>query len=365
MATTHEERLRELAYHGLLADPHGHATAACLAGAEALRLLREYQEAFKAFDAVASLLSAPPAAPAPADLVATCEWSEDANGELGENAPEFLAPQPADGVTQAQHEIVASIIDMVEHDQSRRAEMNRLRADALRAVLARALASPAPPATNEHEQAAQQILVTLAPLVSDAAIVGRTYGWPEVLAVVNAAAKKLASPAPQPAESDGSVMVRIDRVYVDAMRGDGLTGPFACVRLVEYEGEPRLELTTAPVPTPDTAEWWREVAQGLGVEIAKLKALVSAPACVASTPQGDVCGLCGRASADHRGPENAAAPAPVEPPPADMATVYGKRFDAIKSADERLEAMRGKMPDAEIDVYKAVLAADARRKAQE
>lgn len=51
------------------------------------------------------------------------------------------APQPADGVTQAQHEIVASIIDMVEHDQSRRAEMNRLRADALRAVLARALAS--------------------------------------------------------------------------------------------------------------------------------------------------------------------------------------------------------------------------------
>ena len=54
------------------------------------------------------------------------------------------APQPADGVTQAQHEIVASIIDMVEHDQSRRAEMNRLRADALRAVLARALASPAP-----------------------------------------------------------------------------------------------------------------------------------------------------------------------------------------------------------------------------
>jgi predicted methyltransferase len=44
-------------------------------------------------------------------------------------------------VTQAQHEIVASIIDMVEHDQSRRAEMNRLRADALRAVLARALAS--------------------------------------------------------------------------------------------------------------------------------------------------------------------------------------------------------------------------------
>lgn len=31
--------------------------------------------------ALASLLSAPPAAPAPADLVATCEWSEDANGE--------------------------------------------------------------------------------------------------------------------------------------------------------------------------------------------------------------------------------------------------------------------------------------------
>lgn len=40
-----ERRLRELAYHGLLADPHGHATAACLAGAEALRLLREYQRA--------------------------------------------------------------------------------------------------------------------------------------------------------------------------------------------------------------------------------------------------------------------------------------------------------------------------------
>ncbi len=49
MATTHEDRLRELAYHGLLADPHGHATAACLAGAEALRLLREYQEATAAY----------------------------------------------------------------------------------------------------------------------------------------------------------------------------------------------------------------------------------------------------------------------------------------------------------------------------
>ena len=65
------------------------------------------------------------------------------------------APQPADGVTQAQHEIVASIIDMVEHDQSRRAEMNRLRADALRAVLARALASPAPqPDTRRTTKAA-------------------------------------------------------------------------------------------------------------------------------------------------------------------------------------------------------------------
>jgi hypothetical protein len=78
-------------------------------------------------------------------------------------------------------------------------------------------------------------------------------------------------PAASGPPSDGSVFVRVDRVYVEQMRGDGLAGPFSRVRLVEGEGEPRLELTTQPTPTPDTAEWWREVAQGLGVEIHKLQ----------------------------------------------------------------------------------------------
>lgn len=159
----------------------------------------------------------------------------------------------------------------------------------------------------------------------------------------------LAAPAPQPADGDGSVMVRIDRVYVDAMRGDGLTGPFACVRLVEHEGEPRLELTTAPVPTPDTADWWREVAQGLGVEIAKMKALVSAPACVATTPQGDVCGLCGRPSADHRGPENAAAPAPAvgeaAPPFPDQCEVGESMASDHPTAHQAWTAIRNMPPE--------------------
>jgi len=46
--------------------------------------------------------------------------------------------------------------------------------------------------------------------------------------------------------SDGGVMVRVDPVYVEQMRGDGLVGPFARIRLVEPEGsEPHLELTTS------------------------------------------------------------------------------------------------------------------------
>lgn len=57
MATTHEERLKELA-----TSRHGEWHDACLAGAEALRLLREYQDAFKAFDAV------------PDDEDGTAEW---------------------------------------------------------------------------------------------------------------------------------------------------------------------------------------------------------------------------------------------------------------------------------------------------
>lgn len=86
---------------------------------------------------------APLAAPAPAVGEALEDMRHGRVQSLAEidAALASPAPQPADGVTQAQHEIVASIIDMVEHDQSRRAEMNRLRADALRAVLARALAS--------------------------------------------------------------------------------------------------------------------------------------------------------------------------------------------------------------------------------
>ncbi len=51
MATTHEELLRELGDEdqSYLLTPE---RAACLAGAEALRLLREYQDAWHAFLAV-------------------------------------------------------------------------------------------------------------------------------------------------------------------------------------------------------------------------------------------------------------------------------------------------------------------------
>lgn len=53
-------------------------------------------------------------------------------------------------------------------------------------------------ASEESEQAVLAIMVALGPLVADAAIVGKTYGWREVLTVVEAAAAKLRSAsAPQ------------------------------------------------------------------------------------------------------------------------------------------------------------------------
>lgn len=78
-------------------------------------------------------------------------------------------------------------------------------------------------------------------------------------------------PAPVAPPADGSVMVRVDPVYVEQMRGDGLAGPFSRITLDERGGVPTLLLTAEPKPTPDTAEWWRAVAQELGVEIHKLK----------------------------------------------------------------------------------------------
>lgn len=82
--------------------------------------------------------------------------------------------------------------------------------------------------------------------------------------------------APRPSgEPDGSVRVRVAPPYLEQMRGEGLVGPFSRIRLVEDGGEPRLELTVDPTPTPDTVEWWRSVAQELATEIHKLKGLAS------------------------------------------------------------------------------------------
>jgi hypothetical protein len=65
------------------------------------------------------------------------------------------------------------------------------------------------------------------------------------------------------------VMVRLDAPCAEQMRGDGMVGPFSRIRLVEDGSDPRLELTMEPTPTPpDTAEWWRSVAQELATEIA-------------------------------------------------------------------------------------------------
>jgi hypothetical protein len=83
--------------------------------------------------------------------------------------------------------------------------------------------------------------------------------------------------APPPDETrDGSVMVRVDLTYVEHMRRGGLEGPFARIELDESGSAPRLILTVAQAPTPDSVEWWRSVAAGLGVEIQKLKDLASA-----------------------------------------------------------------------------------------
>lgn len=93
------------------------------------------------------------------------------------------------------------------------------------------------------------------------------------------AAAALAAPPAAPTD-DGSVMVRVDPVYVEQMRGEGLAGPFSRITLDEHNGVPMLMLTVESKPTPDTVEWWRAVAQELGVEIHKLKraALAAPPA---------------------------------------------------------------------------------------
>ena len=84
-------------------------------------------------------------------------------------------------------------------------------------------------------------------------------------------AAALASP---PVE-DGGVMVRVDAMLVEQMRAGGLQGPFSRVDLDESGTEPRLMLTVQREPTPDSVEWWRSVAAGLGVEIQKLKDLAA------------------------------------------------------------------------------------------
>lgn len=90
--------------------------------------------------------------------------------------------------------------------------------------------------------------------------------------------------AAPPAE-DGSVMVRVDAMFVEQMRAGGLQGPFSRIELDETGTEPRLMLTVQREPTPDSVEWWRSVAAGLGVEIQKLKDL-AAQAPPASDPPG-------------------------------------------------------------------------------
>lgn len=80
-------------------------------------------------------------------------------------------------------------------------------------------------------------------------------------------------------------MVRVDAMLVEQMRAGGLQGPFSRVELDESGTEPRLMLTVQREPTPDSVEWWRSVAAGLGVEIQKLKDL-AAQAPPASDPPG-------------------------------------------------------------------------------
>lgn len=79
-------------------------------------------------------------------------------------------------------------------------------------------------------------------------------------------------PAPP---DDGSLMVRVDPVYAEQMRGEGLAGPFSRITLDERGGVPTLLLTTEPSPTPDTVAYWRSVAQELATEIHKLRGLAA------------------------------------------------------------------------------------------
>lgn len=111
----------------------------------------------------------PIGAPAPADppaLVALVREWQDAERAWGDNP--------------------------VEHHEGRSERIERVKS-AEAALLAYPLPA-APPVTDEHEAAAREIMTLLTPLVTDAAIVGRSYGWPDVLAVVRVVAAKLRPP---------------------------------------------------------------------------------------------------------------------------------------------------------------------------
>lgn len=84
---------------------------------------------------------------------------------------------------------------------------------------ARCNKAAAPPA---DAAAAQEIMLLLTPLVADAAIVGRTYDWPDVLAVVRAAADKLKAAPPEVEvypNSDRGLAQMFPGVSVPLLRG--------------------------------------------------------------------------------------------------------------------------------------------------
>lgn len=110
-------------------------------------------------------------------------------------------------------------------------------------------------APSADAAAAQEIMVLLTPLVADAAIVGRTYGWPDVLAVVRAAADKLRA-APS---ADLVALVRELRAAYDD------PWPFPGVLTARYQNA-LADVLAAAARVPDTPP--PSVTQGAAVAAA-------------------------------------------------------------------------------------------------
>lgn len=145
----------------------------------------------------------------------------------------------------------------------------------------------------------------------------------------------------------GSVMVRVDPVYAEQMRGDGLCGPFERIRLVEPDGgEPHLELTTATRPNSlrtiaEDLDFCVDVTEPREARLQRFIDILSrlplseppAPVPALTASGGDAPPML---VALVREWQDARKPYPLDPPGVGIAEAYQHAVYRMRAADEAL-----------------------------